>query len=162
MDIGSISAALGSTKAVIDLAKTALAARDDAKLAEAIHTLNERIFEIQNAALQLQEKASAARDEIESLKDGKRQLSARIAELEHQRSERESYDLHELSEGVFVLAEVNPPKNGRNPHYLCQSCMHNSAKKGVLKRGHVSFQYVLSCPICKNDYPTGEYINIGV
>lgn len=100
------------------------------------------------------------RDEIETLKDGKRQLGTRVAELEHQKSEREKYDLHELSEGVFVLAEIETSNDRRGPHYLCQPCMDNAAKKAVLQRKASNSQYVAVCPICKNEYPIGEDIPV--
>lgn len=162
MDIGSISSALGGLKTAFDLTKAAVAARDDNKLAEAKQALNDRIIDVQNAALQLQEKHSAARDEIDALKDEKRKLSARIAEIEQKNAEREKYDLKELSDGVFVLAEVGPSDDGRSPHYLCQPCMDNSAKKGVLKRELHSFQYVLTCPVCGNKYASGEFAKISL
>lgn len=162
MDVATISATLGALKTSFDLAKSAVAARDDAKLASALEAVNDRIFQVQNASLQVQEKMSAMRDEIETLKDGKRQISTRVAELEHQKSEREKYELHELSQGVFVLAEIEPTKDGRSPHYLCQPCMDNASKKAVLQRKTVSFQYVAACPVCKNEYPTGEHIQIPI
>lgn len=82
MVIATISATLSSLKASVELARSAIALRDDAKLAEATQALNDRIIDVQNAALQLQEKQSAARDEIDSLKDEARELRARVAELE--------------------------------------------------------------------------------
>ncbi|KWI87184.1 hypothetical protein WM08_17265 [Burkholderia ubonensis] len=160
MDVPTISAALGALKTSFDLARTAVAARDDAKLADALRDINERIFQVQNASLQVQEKMSAMRDEIETLKDGKRQLSARITELEHQKSEREKYHLHELSKGVFVLAEKEPSTDGRSPHFLCQPCMDNSSKKAVLNRVYRSYAYFAVCPVCKNEYLTGEHVDI--
>ncbi|WP_250483278.1 hypothetical protein [Caballeronia sp. GaOx3] len=162
MDVQTLSAALSSARTAFELVRSAAALRDDAKITAALEDLQNRIIDVQNTALQVQEKISSLLDEKQALKDGKRELSARIAELEKQRSERESYDLHELSEGVFVLAELNSSKTGRSPHYLCQPCMDNAAKKGVLKRAQVAYEYVLVCPICKNDYPTGEYVKIAI
>lgn len=160
MDVATISATLGALKTSFDLAKSAVAARDEAKLADALKDINDRIFQVQNASLQVQEKMSSMRDEIETLKDGKRQLGTRVAELEHQKSEREKYELHELSQGVFVLAEVEPRQDGRSPHYLCQPCMDNSSKKAVLQRTYRSFAYFAVCPVCKNEYMTGEHLDV--
>ncbi|MGT2474576.1 hypothetical protein [Paraburkholderia terrae] len=160
MEIATISATLGALKTSIDLIKSAVAAHDESKISGALKDINDRIFQVQNASLQAQEKMSSMRDEIETLKDGKRQLSARVAELEHQKSDREKYDLHELSEGVFVLAKIEASQNGRSSHYLCQPCMDNVAKKGVLQRESRPFTYILSCPICKYEYPTGEVVDV--
>ncbi|WP_042298932.1 hypothetical protein [Paraburkholderia kururiensis] len=159
MDVASISAALSSTKAVLELAKTAIAARDEAKLAHVMQSLNERIFEIQNAALQLQEKASTMRDEIDSLKDQKRELNARITELERRSADRAQYRLEEIQPGVFVLAHVGAGKDGTPMHYLCQACMDNASKKVVLQeKAHgVVGGISLHCNECKAAYFTGRY-----
>jgi hypothetical protein len=162
MDVSTISATLGALKTSIDFVRSAVAARDDAKIADALKDINDRIFQVQNAALQAQEKMSAMRDEIETLKDGKRQLGARVTDLEKNKSEREKYDLHELSKGVFVLAEIEPSDDSGSPHYLCQPCMDNTSKKAVLQRKTSNFQYVAACPVCKNEYATGEYVNMRI
>lgn len=160
VDVPTISAALGALKTSIDLFKGAVAVHDDAKISDALKEVKDRIFEVQNASLQAQEKMSTMRDEIETLKNGKRQLETRVAELVQHKSEREKYELRKLSEGVFVLAEIEAREDGRSPHYLCQPCMDNEAKKAVLQRKTSGFQYVMVCPVCKNEYPTGEDIPV--
>ncbi|WP_261938258.1 hypothetical protein [Pandoraea sp. NE5] len=163
MDIGSISAALSGLKGAFELTKAAVAARDQSKLAEAKQVLDERIFDVTNAALQLQEKLSAARDEIDALKDDKRKISAHVAELEQGQSERAKYRLHELSEGVFVLAynggstldEMTDPA-----HYLCQSCMDNASKKEVLQTRQNHGRINLHCNACNSSFFTGKTYQI--
>lgn len=159
MVVATISATLSSLKASVDLARTAVALRDDAKLAEATQALNDRIIDVQNAALQLQERQSAARDEIEALKDEARELRAKIAQLEQKRADRAQYRLHELGkEGVFVLA-LAAPQNPSDPmHYLCQTCMDNKSEKVVLRRGSLYGSVYLECVSCKNQYYTGESV----
>lgn len=163
MDIASISAALSGLKSAFELTKTAVAARDQSKLAEAKQVLDERIFDVTNAALQLQEKLSAARDEIDALKDDKRKISARVAELEQGQSERAKYRLHELSEGVFVLAYNggSTPDEITDPaHYLCQSCMDNASKKEVLQTHKGNGKIFLHCNACKANFLTGKTYQI--
>lgn len=101
MDVATISGTLSALRTSVDLFKGLVASHDDAKISSALKEIKDRIFEVQNASLQTQEKMSAMRDEIETLKDGKRQVEARVAELVQHKSEREKYDLHELSEGVL-------------------------------------------------------------
>ncbi|VVE12473.1 hypothetical protein PCA20602_02706 [Pandoraea capi] len=158
--ITALSTALAAFRTTIDLAKFAVGAHDDLKLAEVKQMLNEQIFEITNAALQLQEKHSAARDEIDALKDDKRKLSAQIAQLEERSFERAKYDLHELSQGVFVLAEVQPSEPSRGPHYLCQPCMDNETKKVVLQLQQKSGRINLVCNHCDSVYFTGRTYQI--
>ena len=156
MVMATISTTLSALKTSVDMAKTAVGLRDDAKIAEATQLLNDRIIDVQNAALQLQEKLSTQRDEIEAFKDDKRELSAKIAELEKRKSEREQYKLHEITEGVFVLALVEGGDNGTPMHYICQSCMDNESKKVVLQKRHSSGRIIFRCPSCETPYNTGK------
>jgi hypothetical protein len=152
----TISVALSSLKTSVDVARTAIAVRDDVKLAEATQALNDRIIDVQNAALQLQEKQAAARDEIDSVKDEARLLRKRILELEQQKTDRAKYRLHELTEGVFVLAQTEPGGSAEPVHYLCQSCMDNATKKEVLQTERFKGRILLRCPGCKEKLPTGR------
>jgi hypothetical protein len=156
MVMTTISVALSSLKTSVDVARTAIAIRDDVKLAEATQVLNDRIIDVQNAALQLQEKQAAAREEIDTVKDEARQLRARILELEQKKAERAKYRLHELTEGVFVLAQTEPHGVSEPVHYLCQSCMDNTAKKEVLQTERFKGRILLRCPGCKEQLATGR------
>lgn len=157
--IGTISTTLSALKTSVDMAKTALAIRDDGKIAEATQLLNDRIIDVQNAALQLQEKMSAQRDDIETLKNDKRELSAKIAELEQRKAERSQYELKELTPGSFVLAYIEQGEGGTPMHYLCQSCMDNLSKKSVLQEYRSGGVIRLRCPSCDNKYSTGKSYN---
>lgn len=157
--ITTIATTLAGLRNSIDIAKAAITARDEMKLAELEKSLNKAILDVNSSALELLGKLSAARDEIDALKDGKRQIGARVAELEHQKLEREKYELHELSQGVFVLAEVEPRQDGRSPYYLCQPCMDNEAKKVVLQRKGGPMNVSLVCNNCRAAYFTGEKLN---
>lgn len=160
--IGTISTTLTALRTSVDLAKTAIAVRDDVKIAEATQLLNDRIIDVQNAALQLQEKLSAQREDIDALKNDKRELSAKIAELEQRKSERAQYKLHELTPGTFVLAYVEPGEDGTPMHYLCQACMDNLSKKSVLQEYRSGGSVRLSCPSCDQKYSTGKRYRLDV
>lgn len=156
MVVETISTALSALKISVEMAKTAVAIRDDNKIAEATQLLNERIIGVQNAALHLQDKLSTQRDEIEALKDAKREAGTQIAELEQRASDRAKYKLHELSEGIFVLAHVEGGDAGNPMHYLCQSCMDNASKKVVLQTTKNRGRILLHCTVCDNNYDTGR------
>ncbi|WP_454871753.1 hypothetical protein [Paraburkholderia xenovorans] len=162
MDIASISAAVSSTKAAFELAKLAISARDDVKLAEAKQLLNERIVDIQMAALQLQEKMSSMRDEIEALKNEKREVSAKVAHLQQRLDQRAQYALEEIHNGAFALAYIEPDDGGDPAHYVCQPCMDNAAKKVVLQRQQKSGRVNLVCHECNAAYFTGETYSMNV
>lgn len=156
MVMATISTTLSALKTSVDMAKTAVGLRDDAKIAEATQLLNDRIIDVQNAALQLQEKLSAQRDEIEAFKDDKRELSAKIAELEQRKSERNKYKLCELAPKSFVLALIEGGDSSTPMHYLCQGCMDNDAKKVVLQGQQGRGKIYLKCPACSMTYDTKE------
>lgn len=156
--ITTISATLSSLKTALDLTKTALAVRDDGKIAEATQLLNERIFDVQNAALSLQEKMSAQRDEIEALKEEKRTLSAKLSVLEAQKSERDRYALYELVPGSYVLAYTGPSDPKVPMHYICQTCMENTGVKSVLQQFFRSAVVRLICNHCKTEFATGRNV----
>jgi hypothetical protein len=155
MVIATVSTALAALRTSLDLASSAIAARDEAKLAEATQHLNSRIIDVQNAAMHLQEKQSASRDEIEQLKKDLRVARDQIDELEQRRAERDKYGLHELSPSVFVLA-YNRQEDGVPMHYICQTCMDNGGKKEVLQNLKKAGRVLLACPSCENTYFTGE------
>jgi hypothetical protein len=156
MDVAAISGALSAAKNAFDLLKTAAQSRDDAKINEALRALNDRIIDIQNSALQLQEKLAARHEECETLKNDARQIKAHLVDLESQRHQRAQYSLHELSSGIFVLAPNARHESPAPAHYLCQPCMDNAAKKVVLQRAEDFTAINLVCNECKAVYFTGE------
>lgn len=157
MDISTISGALSATKTAFDLLGLATQSRDDAKIKEALRALNDRIIDVQNSALHLQEKLATRQEECEAVKDSERQLKARLVDLESQRHQRAQYSLHELSKDVFVLAPNATHESPTPAHYLCQGCMDNAAKQVVLQRAEDFSAINLVCNECKAVYFTGEY-----
>ncbi|NIF39524.1 hypothetical protein F3J14_01105 [Burkholderia sp. Tr-862] len=157
MDIGTISAAIAGVRNAYELTKTAIAARDDAKLAEARIELTDRVMDIQNAAVALQEKLTNARDEIDKMKEQLRSANEKIAELDRKRGIRSQYVLHELTEGVFVLASKNPDAS-QPAHLICQPCMDNDNKLGVLQQTSKYGGIKLKCPLCAMEYRTGKHV----
>ncbi|MDN7488503.1 hypothetical protein QZM35_12415 [Burkholderia sp. AU45274] len=154
----TVTAAIAGLKNTIDLAKAAIATRDELKLAEMQQSINDRVIDVQNAALALQEKQSAARDEIDQLKEELRKAKTTLAELERTQSEREKYALHAVSEGALVYAlKSDYVDQGVPSHFLCQPCFDGPEKRKVILEytpGQKAGQYVIhprwSCPVCKH------------
>ena len=150
MPIMTVTAAITALKSTVDLAKAAIATRDELKLAEMQQSINDRVIDIQNAALALQEKQSAARDEIDELKEQLRTANAKAADLERVLGERAAYKLHAVSNRGFVYRSVG---DDEPEHFICQPCYDGPGRhKAVLKfrpaSAHYAAQY--SCPACKN------------
>lgn len=150
MPLMTVTAAIAGLKNAIDLTKAAVAARDEHKLAEMQQSINDRVIDVQNAALALQEKQSAARDEIDELKEQLRAANAKSAEFERVLGERAAYKLHAVSDRGFVYRFVG---DDEPEHFICQPCYDGpDRRKTVLMynpaRGHYASHYV--CPTCKN------------
>ncbi|HDV6327470.1 TPA: hypothetical protein RJR39_003563 [Burkholderia cenocepacia] len=150
MPIVTVTAAIAGLKNTIDLAKAAIAARDELKLAEMQQSINDRIIDVQNAALALQEKQSSARDEIDRLKDELREAKKTIEALETERSQSNNYELTKLSEYGYAYKYVGPDEP---EHLICQPCYDGPGhRKTVLKFNPINGRYAAHyvCPTCKN------------
>jgi len=111
-----LTTALAGAKGLIDMAKVALAARDDAKVKEALLQLQDRLYDAQSAALTAVERASGLQAALVKCEEEKR-------ELERQLEDRNAYDLFEVRPGAFVLRSKPGPEGVAPPeHYLCQNC----------------------------------------
>jgi hypothetical protein len=159
MPIMTVTAAIAGLKNAIDLAKAAVAARDELKLAEMQQSINDRVIDVQNAALALQEKQSAARDEIDSMKDEMRTLKATIEQLQRAASLRDLYVLRNVGPGryVYSLRETAPGQtvNGEVQHNLCQPCFDGPEQRKVVLRykagGKVGTMHIpasWTCSVC--------------
>ncbi|MGI0509071.1 hypothetical protein ABY44_39245 [Burkholderia sp. ZZQ-2] len=150
MPIVTVTAAIAGLKNAIDLAKAAIAARDELKLAEMQQSINDRVIDVQNAALALQEKQAAARDEIDELKEQVRTANAKAADLERTLGERAAYKLYEVSDRAFAYRFVG---DDEPEHLICQPCYDGPAhRKTVLKFNPINGRYAAHyvCPTCRN------------
>lgn len=152
MPLMTVTAAIAGLKNTIDLAKAAIATRDELKLAEMQQSINDRVIDVQNAALALQEKQSAARDEIDELKEQIRASNAKVAELEELLNERAEYKLHALTPRGFAYRYVGTDEP---EHYICQGCFDNKPKRKVVLLyrpgvpGRIYERY--KCPACETE-----------
>ncbi|KVN17942.1 MULTISPECIES: hypothetical protein [unclassified Burkholderia] len=150
MAILTVTAAIAGLKNTIDLAKAAVAARDELKLAEMQQSINDRVIDVQNAALALQEKQAAARDEIDELKEQLRTANAKLGDLERALGERAEYKLHAVSERGFVYRFVGQDEP---EHFICQPCYDGPERRKTVLRFTPRGQYSVasySCPTCRN------------
>ena len=146
MDFTGISAIAGSLKAAADIGKTALDARDAAKLASTVAQMNDKILEAQQRLFVLGTDALALQDELARAKDEALKLKAALQER-----------------GRYVLANVtkrhlaykfkgDPVEDGGDPvepeHYVCQPCF-DQGRKAVLLHRTSQWNHYFECPLCK-------------
>lgn len=134
-----LSTALSGAGAALEMLRTGLAARDDAKVQRALHDMSARLTDALMSGLAAAEKAT-------SLQAALSQAQRDKADLEAQIEDRSRYALHEAKFGVFVYA-FKPPAQGSPQapaHYLCQAC-YDKGIKSVLQRGESGL--LLCCAI---------------
>lgn len=117
-----ISAALSSAKALLDIAKGAVDARDDAKVRGALADLQLKLFDAMSAALAAQEKNAALLEQTAELR-------RELQELKQKSEERDRYTLTQLCAGAYAYAN-DPAQDGKSEpaHYLCQACFDKGVK----------------------------------
>lgn len=121
-----ISAAISAAKAAFDGLKTAVAARDDAKIQAALGDMGARLTEAVLSALDSAGRATALHSELEDVKRQRVELQSKL-------DERGRYVLHEIHRGGFVYSFAGPSDSGQGPaHYLCQNC-YDKGVKSVLQ-----------------------------
>jgi len=122
-----ITGALTAARALAELAKVAIDARDDAKAKAAIADLQSKLFDATSAALAMAEKASALQTALSEAQREKAEIEAKL-------HDRASYALHEIRPGAFVYAAKagGDVAADRPAHYLCQPC-YDKGVKAVLR-----------------------------
>lgn len=149
MSIMTVTAAIAGLKNTFDLAKAAVAARDELKLAEMQQSINDRVIDVQNAALALQEKQSSARDEIDKLKEELRVAKKTIGTLEAKLSQANDYKLTRLSHYGFAYKYIGTEEA---EHLVCQPCFDNVPSRKVVlhfSRGDESTVAYWGCSVCR-------------
>ncbi|MDR0243223.1 MAG: hypothetical protein LBJ65_16625 [Burkholderia sp.] len=151
MPIMTITASIAGLKNAIDLTRAAVAARDELKLAEMQQSINDRVIDVQNAALALQEKQAAARDEIDQLKGSLREAKQEIATLRSEHEDRSRYKLVSLSRNGVAYEYVGSPDEAK--YFICQPCYDGPDKRKVALRfaeRYQSFAATWVCPVCNS------------
>lgn len=113
-----------------------------------------KVIELQSVILAAQNSAMAAQGQQSALLETKRDLEAKIAELEAWEREKARYHLHEVRPGAFVYA-INPDAQGAEPaHQICSAC-YQRGHKSILQQTQRPPRIVsLSCHDCGLDIVT--------
>ncbi len=120
-----LMAAMSALSTALGIAKTAVEARDEAKINVALAEINTKQLALSMAALHLAESLSACQAAKSELERENRDL---VGKLE----ERQRYVLHELSPGRIAYRFSPLPDSLEPEHYLCQIC-YDKGVKSVLR-----------------------------
>jgi hypothetical protein len=121
-----ITGALSAARALAEMAKAAIDARDDVKAKEAVANLQAKLFDATSAALAMAEKAASLQAALSQSEREKAEIKAKL-------DDRAAYSLHEVRAGAFVYAFQPVAGRTEPPHYLCQPC-YDSGVKTVLRK----------------------------
>jgi hypothetical protein len=143
-EISAIAAATGALNSAVQIAKTALALRDETKLREAV-------IELQGIILTAQTSALTAQSKQLELVEQKRALETKIAEYDRWEAEKTRYELVEMPPGVLAY-RVKEDARGREPsHLLCATCFENRRKSYLHVIGEKSRGYDhVHCQLCNS------------
>lgn len=150
VDVGSITAAIGSIRAAADIAKGFL----DLKEAAGVQG---RVIELQSAILAAQSSALAAQSDQMAMSEQIRELKAKLAELEAWENEKKRYALRDFGGNTFAY-ELKPEEARSEPaHRLCPSCFELGRKAILQFRFRNAAQRdVYICNACKSEFPFGH------
>jgi cell division protein FtsB len=123
-----LMAAMSALSSALGLAKTAIEARDEAKLDAALADINTKHLALSMAGLQLAEALSACQAAKSELERENRDLHSKIAD-------RKRYLLHELAPGQIAYRSAPDGESAEPEHYLCQVC-YDKGVKSVLHVVH--------------------------
>jgi hypothetical protein len=142
MDIASITAAVSSLRSAVDITKAMMELKSAGDLQAKIVELQSKILAAQASALQAQEEQFEMKQKLaESLKE--------IESLHSWESERQRYELCEISSGAFVYVLKQDYRDNEPIHWLCTNCFTTKGAKSILQyQGNYSGKKQYACANC--------------
>lgn len=125
-----LMAAMSALSTALGIAKTAVEARDEAKINVALAEINTKQLALSMAALHLAESLSACQAAKSDLERENRDL---VRELD----DRKRYVLHALAPGRIAYRFAPLPDSLEPEHYLCQLC-YDQGIKSVMRLNEAS------------------------
>lgn len=129
-----ISDAMAAFNAILELAKTAVSARDSAKIEEALTDMKVKYLAAMESSLKLHGEIATLKGRLMVSKQLLLDTQAELDELKKSLAERENYLLYEIDSGIFCY-RYEPVTDQKKTalHYLCQPCW-DQGKKSILRK----------------------------
>lgn len=116
---------------------------------------NAQLVEFQHAIIQFNSLLASIQIENAALTSDKRNLEAKITEMNDWKAEKGRYKLATPYSGAMVYALQKSMSNDEPAHYLCTNC-YKSGKPSILQLAKDKDQWAsFACPICKSAAQTG-------
>lgn len=148
VDISAIGAAVASFNAAKNIAQAMIGLRDAA-------AFQRKMIEFQSAILDAQSAAFSANDERTALIEKIRNLERTVAEIEAWETEKQRYDLKEVTARAFAYVLKPQAQGSEPPHWICPSCYQKRQKSILQGQESATFGWSHRCPSCKLQIDTG-------
>ena len=132
-----ITAAVQSTKTLVEIIKSAKDLSNHAELLIAVNAVQEKLSQALVANIESAEKISSLSEEVRSLKE-------KIDSIENWNTEISRYELHSFEPGTFAYSLKQGMEAGEPHHYLCANCAQTKVKSILQPSG-----LYLRCPKCE-------------
>lgn len=142
MDMASIQAAVMSLKAAADIASGLIKLKTASEIQAKVAELNAEIISAQTSAL-------AANSEQFALLKKVRDLEEEVARVKAWEAEKERYELHEHTAGIFTRRLKASMQSGEPMHEICANCYETQRKSPLQTQRGERHTTVLFCPACK-------------
>jgi len=144
--LSEILVALKSLKAASDIADGFSNLKTEA-------AVNEKVIELQNIILALQNQLFSFQSSYEELNQEKKELLSSISKMKEWEIEKDKFELTEINLGIFVYTYKQKENSVSDKHWFCANCFDSENKLSVFqnKKGGNNFYHVYSCPKCKNE-----------
>jgi DNA-directed RNA polymerase subunit RPC12/RpoP len=141
--IGEIAAIVTATKGTLELLKAAKGSKDLKVNSAALEQASEHLLALQGVVMQAHIANLAQGQEIEDLK---RQIMA----LQDWDAEAKTYQLAEVTPGVFAYALKPDQLTSEVPHYLCANCFQKRQKSILQLTMRLHLMNTMDCHSCSS------------
>ncbi|MFI4919774.1 MAG: hypothetical protein ACHP65_09490 [Legionellales bacterium] len=142
MNIADISGVLSSITTAMDIIKTITNLRD-------LHLIQDKVIDLNNIIISVQESAKAANDERASLMERIRDLERQISDKEKWDAEKDKYELVSWKNGIYAYV-IKGTKEPEMAPAFCSACF-DLGSKAVLQSTKIYMANVIKCSRCGID-----------
>lgn len=143
--INELLMATQSVQALGNLLKAANGLANYSEIVQKVAEVHSKLMQANSVALAAQEKQAGLAEEIQKLRN-------EVERLKNWAAEAKTYEIREVSSGVFVCMSVGYTGKFQSAQKLCVNCF-NQGNKSLLQQQHIEVgrQLSLACHRCKSN-----------
>lgn len=135
MNLDLITGAISGAQAAVELVKTAVSARDQAKAEEAVADTKKNLSIAYSSLLAVSQESVKLVQQVMAEKEVSQALREEIKRLKAELEDRNRYTLTDIGGGVLAYAFKPVEGESDAAHYLCQPCMTKGHKSVLQPHG---------------------------